>query len=88
MNWRDRAACRTEDPELFFPDGTRCARQIVEAKSVCHRCPVSGDCLGWAIGTGQRHGIWGGLSEDERQVLQRTGARVTARAQAVPVVCE
>jgi WhiB family redox-sensing transcriptional regulator len=73
MTWQDQAACRNEHPELFFPVGTTgpARRQIAKAKSVCHRCPVTGTCLAWALDTGQRFGVWGGLSEDERQELQR-----------------
>ena len=72
MHWRHRAACRGEDPELFFPVGDTgpALRQLAEARSVCRRCPVAGDCLGWALDTGQRHGVWGGLSEHERDQLQ------------------
>lgn len=42
MNWRHEAACRWEDPDLFFPVGTGgpALLQIEEAKAVCHRCPV------------------------------------------------
>jgi WhiB family redox-sensing transcriptional regulator len=80
MNWRDRAACRTEDPELFFSVGTTgpALDQLTEAKSVCQRCPVAGECLAWALDTDQRAGVWGGLSEDERRLRQcerRIGTR-------------
>jgi WhiB family redox-sensing transcriptional regulator len=73
MNWRDRAACRTEDPDLFFPIGTTgpALDQLTEAQSVCHRCPVRDECLAWALDTGQRAGVWGGLSEDERRRLRQ-----------------
>ena len=42
MDWRHRAACRDEDPELFFPIGNTgpALLQIEEAKAVCRRCPV------------------------------------------------
>jgi len=82
MDWLDQAACRTEHPELFFPAGTtRPARShLAKAKSVCHRCPVTERCLAWALETGQRYGVWGGLSEDERYELQRRGARISGRA--------
>ena len=42
MDWRHRAACRDEDPELFFPIGNTgpALLQIEEAKEVCRRCPV------------------------------------------------
>ena len=67
------AACREEDPELFFPIGTTgpAILQIETAKQVCQRCTVSGDCLEWAIETGQEAGVWGGLSEDERRSIKR-----------------
>ena len=47
MDWRHRAACRDEDPELFFPVGTSgpALLQITEAKAVCRRCPVNTECL-------------------------------------------
>ena len=77
MDWRHRASCLDEDPELFFPIGNTgpALLQIVQAKSVCHRCPVIDTCLKWALESGQDAGVWGGLSEDERRALKRRTAR-------------
>ena len=82
MDWRHVAACRDEDPELFFPIGNTgpALLQIEEAKSVCRRCPVREECLQFALETGQDAGVWGGLSEDERRALKRRNARARARA--------
>ncbi|GDY31266.1 hypothetical protein GTS_28990 [Gandjariella thermophila] len=84
MDWRHRAACRDEDPELFFPVGNSgpALLQIAEAKAVCRRCPVTSECLAWALETGQDAGVWGGMSEDERRALKRRNARVRARSSA------
>jgi WhiB family redox-sensing transcriptional regulator len=72
-DWRDAAACREADPDLFFPDGDiRSARgQVKTAKLICRGCPVSATCLSWALADGQEAGIWGGLTEDERRRLHR-----------------
>jgi WhiB family redox-sensing transcriptional regulator len=84
MDWRHEAACRDEDPELFFPIGNTgpALVQIEEAKAVCRRCPVIDECLRWALETGQDAGVWGGLSEDERRALKRRNARLRARSSA------
>jgi WhiB family redox-sensing transcriptional regulator len=80
MDWRHRAACRDEDPELFFPIGTSgpALLQVEDAKAVCRHCGVADDCLSWAIESGQESGVWGGLSEEERRAL--TTRRLDARA--------
>ena len=77
MDWRHRAACLDEDPELFFPIGNTgpALHQIEQAKAVFHRCPVLETCLKWALESGQDAGVWGGLSEDERRALRRRTAR-------------
>ncbi|SNT13217.1 WhiB family transcriptional regulator, redox-sensing transcriptional regulator [Micrococcales bacterium KH10] len=77
MDWRSRAACLTEDPELFFPIGNTgpALVQIEEAKAVCGRCEVVDTCLKWAIESGQDSGVWGGMSEDERRAFKRRTAR-------------
>ncbi|MCA1712649.1 MAG: WhiB family transcriptional regulator [Actinobacteria bacterium] len=82
MDWRHRALCRDEDPELFFPIGTAgpAATQVDEAKQVCRRCTVAEPCLEWAIETGQDAGVWGGTSEDERRVLARRSLDVRVPA--------
>jgi WhiB family transcriptional regulator, redox-sensing transcriptional regulator len=84
MDWRHRAACRDEDPELFFPVGTSgpALSQVAEAKAVCTRCPVTASCLAWALESGQDAGVWGGMSEDERRALKRRNARTRARSNA------
>ncbi len=81
MDWRHSAACRDEEPELFFPIGNTgpALQQIDEAKRVCQSCDVVESCLNWAIETGQDAGVWGGLSEDERRSLKRRRARERAR---------
>ena len=81
MDWRHRALCRDEDPELFFPIGTTgpAVVQIEQAKAVCGRCPVVESCLDWALSSGQDSGVWGWLSEDERRALKRRTARTRVR---------
>lgn len=77
-DWRHRAACLTEDPDLFFPVGATgpAILQMEEAKRVCKRCEVKEECLTWALENGQDHGVWGGTSEDERRAMKRRASRV------------
>jgi WhiB family redox-sensing transcriptional regulator len=77
LDWRQRAACRDEDPDLFFPAGTFGAAgrlQVSQAKAVCRRCPVADGCLTRALESGEGFGVWGGLDELERRELFRGGS--------------
>jgi WhiB family redox-sensing transcriptional regulator len=71
--WRDDAACRHTDPDLFFPVGTAgpALDQINEAKRICRACPVRERCLAWALNLGTASGVWGGTTEDERRAMRR-----------------
>ncbi len=61
-----RRACADVDPELFFPDkGNKW--QAAAAKQVCAHCPVLEDCRRWALGVCPLHGIWGGMSQGDRE---------------------
>ncbi|MDB5185641.1 MAG: regulatory protein [Candidatus Saccharibacteria bacterium] len=67
-NWRLRGACRSENPDLFM------AKNAHEAKgpiAICRRCPVTSECLNEALKTGQRYGVWGGLTQGELRILQK-----------------
>ncbi|MEU1018364.1 WhiB family transcriptional regulator [Streptomyces sp. NPDC005900] len=77
MEWMRSAACAEEDPELFFPVGSTgpAVRDIADAKEVCARCPVSGECLAYALSTGQASGVWGGTCEEERVALRKRLSR-------------
>nr|WP_264000490.1 WhiB family transcriptional regulator [Mycolicibacillus trivialis] len=66
--WQDQALCAQTDPEAFFPEKGGSTR---EAKKICQRCPVRGECLEYALAHDERFGIWGGLSERERRRLKR-----------------
>ena len=80
-DWRELAACRDEDPELFFPVGSgRAANaQIKQAKAVCARCPVRARCL--EAGMSEEYGVWGGLTEEERRALRQTPERPERRCE-------
>lgn len=77
-DWHARAACRDADPELFFPTGNTgpALLQIEEAKAYCRGCPVLDACQAHALTTGEKWGLWGGLSAEERdRILGRKRRR-------------
>jgi WhiB family transcriptional regulator, redox-sensing transcriptional regulator len=70
-DWWQQAACRDADPDLFAYDPSSDPAATADAaKAVCAGCPVSGDCLGFALGTMRASqdltGIYGGLTPAER----------------------
>ena len=81
-DWRERAACRDTDPDLFFPIGSTglAVDQIRAAKLICESCEARQDCLEFALISNQESGVWGGATEDERRRLRRT--RLSAQRQA------
>ena len=81
--WRSAAACRSADPDLFFPisDSGPALEQAAEAKAICSTCRVRRECLAFALRTGQAHGIWGGATEDERAAARRRTASEQRPAQ-------
>ena len=83
-DWRDNAACRDTDPDLFFPVGTTgpAIEQISNAKAVCQACDAQTACLEYALVTNQDSGIWGGTSEEERRALRRQWVARNRKASA------
>ena len=83
-DWRNAAACLEVDPDLFHPVGTTgpALLQIVQAKAVCAGCPVLDECRRWALDSREPHGIFGGLTADERDALRRREARARRAAVA------
>ncbi|MCA1569328.1 MAG: WhiB family transcriptional regulator [Chloroflexi bacterium] len=80
MNWREHAACRGKDPAIWFP--TRGDFELEErAREVCRGCPVRPECREYALDAGEPMGIWGGLSERQREKI--LGRRLQPRTQGV-----
>ena len=65
--WREQALCAQADTgDVFFPEK---GSSTADAKAICRRCPVTTDCLEYALANDERFGVWGGLSERERRRL-------------------
>lgn len=75
--WQFQGACQTLPTEMFFhPDGERGPRRAnreAAAKVICASCPVIAACRKHALAVQEPYGIWGGLSEDDRQVIIEQG---------------
>jgi len=66
--WMSNGKCKTTDPEMFFPsDGLG----VIKAQRICAKCPVSEQCLEYALDNHIDHGVWGGKSERERRRILR-----------------
>jgi WhiB family redox-sensing transcriptional regulator len=84
--WWSLAACRSADPDLFFPISPSgpAQAQTRRAKAVCAGCVVQPDCLRYALAAGSVQGVWGGMSEAERRLLRRREQKARARAARRP----
>ena len=72
-DWQLEGSCRQVNPEVFFhPEGergpTRSNREAA-AKAVCAGCPVLQLCREAALAAREPYGVWGGLSESEREAI-------------------
>jgi WhiB family redox-sensing transcriptional regulator len=73
LAWQEFAECVNYAGEVdFFPARGESVR---DAKEVCARCRVKGECLDFALRLKVAHGVWGGLSERERRTLRRDRRR-------------
>lgn len=72
MGWLDRALCAETDPDIFFPEK---GGSTAPATSVCRGCEVRDECLEYALSNDIRHGIWGGMSDNDRRKISRQRRR-------------
>lgn len=79
--WADSAACAGHNPEIWFPQLSKAGRhgvwqrnQLEQAKAICQGCPVREQCLTHAVDN-QEAGVWGGMTETERDELRRRRKR-------------
>ena len=74
--WMASALCAQSLPDLWFPEGSGSSARI--AKAICRECPVSIQCLDYAITNGEMWGVWAGTTERQRRdIIAR--ARAEAR---------
>lgn len=64
-------ACKSVDPEMFFPEDYEDRKSVFEAKAICQSCPLTSACLVYAIKDSSLEGIWGGTTPKERRNMRR-----------------
>lgn len=75
--WRTLAACRDQDPEMFYPISAS-GLAADPAKRVCATCPVRAHCLREALDLGDDHGVWGGTDPADRRAIRRGKLTIAA----------
>lgn len=75
--WRRDAKCQGDAATDFYPPfgGERKRDRVAReqrAKAICATCSVSSQCLQQAVATGERYGVWGGLTFEERLSFRRS----------------
>jgi WhiB family redox-sensing transcriptional regulator len=79
-DWRQDAACRDADPELFFPEPGQLPH-VAQAKEICAGCTVRGPCLDNAL-----HGPL--ARDDHHGIVAGTTARDRTRLRGRPAMAE
>ncbi|MEO7752845.1 MAG: WhiB family transcriptional regulator [Terracoccus sp.] len=91
-DWQLEGACRGVSPEVFFhPEGERGPRRRnrdAQAKAVCAACPVVTACRSHALEVREPYGVWGGLTEAERdRVHEGEPVQAASRADVLSTHC-
>jgi WhiB family redox-sensing transcriptional regulator len=74
LDWRQRAACDPSSGDRFYPEWG--SLDDVDAKKICQNdCDVRAECLEYALDNNERHGVWGGLSQQQRNNLKKKHGR-------------
>lgn len=81
LDWQQEALCRGVDPEVFFPVSEDDAWR---AKEICGMCAVQQRCLVESLQRRERYGVWGGVTEKERQEMFRRGTAQRLLADSLP----
>lgn len=68
--WMSAGRCAEVDPELFFAPDHAFDGWDLDAKLICASCPQRLICLRYALDRGLQHGVWGGTSPADRDVIQ------------------
>ena len=80
-DWQLSALCRGCAELFFHPHGERepaRGEREAAAKALCARCPVRRECAEHALRMAEPYGVWGGVTETEREE-QLHGPRVVRR---------
>lgn len=76
--WQYQGLCRTTNPDTFFhPEGERGPsrrRRDARAKAICQQCPVIQQCAEHALAVHEPYGVWGGMTEEDREAVYRERA--------------
>lgn len=76
-SWREAAACFDRSDVDFFADNRNATSRAIET---CTGCPVSDECLTWALETNQRDGVWGGYTPTQRHRIRHHWLKEIRRA--------
>ena len=69
IHWQLKGLCRHHDPKLWTPNPPEVEAKSMEAKKICRQCPVLAECREWALDHRETYGVWGGLSEGDRDKI-------------------
>lgn len=71
-DWQLESACKGQDDLFFHPEGERDPKRSNRDKAavaICVTCPVMLACRTHALAMNESYGVWGGLTEDEREAM-------------------
>lgn len=69
LEWMLQANCKDMDTRLWFPElGAQYSEFAME---VCDTCPVSTECMWYANEIHAEHGMFGGLTPNQRLAWRR-----------------
>jgi hypothetical protein len=66
----EQAVCASVDPDLWFPEDATSIFSPVYL--MCSTCPVQRECLKYSFDHREEFGVWGGVSESQREKLLPT----------------